>query len=175
MGRAAQWRKGHDGVVGPDQKCGVNEAAIEAALHGDRLIRRHELAIVTFASGIDQRPARAIGDNELVAVDFGNTPPDGDDAARRQRADGNWRGGRHRDGRAGPGDGNRARSAAKRKQGDSRQSQLAPMTGLVVRGRANVVIVVFRFRHCKVSFSSNSLAYNPGSHDGPEPRGSGSV
>ncbi|WP_420133392.1 hypothetical protein [Rhodopseudomonas sp.] len=51
---------------------GAHHAAVEHALHGDGLAACHRVDIVAARPEIDQRPAAAVVENELVAEDLGD-------------------------------------------------------------------------------------------------------
>lgn len=65
----------------------MDEAIVEAALHGYDLARSDEGRPAVFTARVDQCAPRGIGEDELVAVRLRNATPDGDDAVAGERPD----------------------------------------------------------------------------------------
>lgn len=83
-------------AIRADQEGCMDKAAVEAALHRDRLVGDDQRALVAFPSGVDQRSAGSILHHELVAVHLRDATADRDDAGGRERADRDRRRGSHR-------------------------------------------------------------------------------
>ena len=125
----------------------MDEAAIEAALHGDRRADRDQRLPVALAPGIDQRARAAVVDHELVAVGLRDATADRDDAVALGQAgdrDGAQR--RHLDRRLQRMAGDGAGDAAQREQADRRRRRSAG--GATAMGRDMGSFMAMSFIGC---------------------------